>query len=79
MLFVPISSRKNVFLNELKKQKVKLTASQQMELLSLFNEQTNMIQDMTIKINSIHEKLDEKVFEICRYGGICTCNSLQCA
>ena len=52
------------FLNELKKQKVKLTASQQMELLSLFNEQTNMIQDMTIKINSIHEKLDEKVFEI---------------
>lgn len=52
------------FLDELKKQKVKLTAAQQMELLSLYDEQKSKIQNMSKEINKIHSALDEKVFKI---------------
>ncbi len=52
------------FCNELKKQKVKLTASQQMELLPLFDEQKNKIVQISARINDIQSSLDDTVFSI---------------
>lgn len=54
------------FCAELKKQKVKLSASEQMSLLPLFKETTKEIAEITTRINKLQTKLDEEVFSI--YG-----------
>lgn len=52
------------FCRELKKQKVKLTASQQMELLPLFDEQKKKIAQISARINAIQSTLDDTIFSI---------------
>ncbi len=52
------------FCKELKKQKVKLTVSQQMELLPLFDEQKKKIVQISARINAIQESLDDTIFSI---------------
>lgn len=53
-----------VFLAELKKQKVKLTASQSMDLLSLYESTKEEIEKLSMKICELIKILDETVFEI---------------
>ncbi len=48
----------------MRKQKVKLSASQQMELLPLYNERKNLIEQITIEINSVQSSLDDMIFSI---------------
>lgn len=52
------------FLAELKKQKVRVSATQQMELLSLFEEQVNAIKEMDVSILEVQQLLDNTVFDI---------------
>lgn len=52
------------FCYEMRKQKVKLSASQQMELLPLYNERKNLIEQITIEINSVQSSLDDMIFSI---------------
>lgn len=52
------------FVAELKKQKVKLSASQQMDLLSLFDVQKKEIASMTAQIAQLQASLDDLVFAI---------------
>lgn len=52
------------FCLELKKQKVKLSASQQMDLLSVYEERTKAIEDVTEQINQIYRQLDKTVLSI---------------
>ena len=54
------------FCEELKKQKVKLSVSAQMELLPLYNEKLKEIANMTLQIKQIQSQLDDAVFDI--YG-----------
>ena len=54
------------FCAELKKQKVKLSASAQMDLLPLYEKRIHDIAVFTSQINKLHSKLDDIVFEI--YG-----------
>ena len=48
----------------LKKQKVKLTASQQMELLPLFDERKKQISEICAHIKTIQISLDDIIFSI---------------
>ena len=52
------------FINELKKQKVKLTAAQQMDLLSLYDEQKIKLEEISLQINELQSSLDDIVFSI---------------
>lgn len=52
------------FINELKKQKVKLTAAQQMDLLSLYDEQKIKLEQISLQINELQSSLDDIVFSI---------------
>ena len=52
------------FCVELKKQKVKLTASQQMELLPLFDERKKQISEISVHIKTIQTSLDDIIFSI---------------
>lgn len=52
------------FCKELKKQKVKLTASQQMELLPLFNERKKQLEQISIRISEVQLSLDDMIFSI---------------
>lgn len=52
------------FIIELKKQKVKMSASQQMELLYLYEEQQSEITRMTSQIAEVYNALDDLVFSI---------------
>lgn len=52
------------FCVELKKQKVKLTASQQMELLPLFDERKKQILEISAHIKTIQISLDDMIFSI---------------
>lgn len=52
------------FCIELKKQKVKLTASQKMELLPLFNERKKQISEFSAHIKTIQLSLDDIIFSI---------------
>lgn len=52
------------FVSELKKQKAKLTASQQMDLLTLFEEQKSEISSITSQIATVQTALDDLVFTI---------------
>lgn len=54
------------FLDELKKQKVKLTASQQMDLMPLYATKRQSLENISAEIKEIHMQLDMKVFDI--YG-----------
>lgn len=54
------------FCAEMKKQKVKLSASQQMELLPLFQEKKDEIANLTSQIAEFHAQLDQTVYSI--YG-----------
>ncbi|MCL1882395.1 MAG: BREX-1 system adenine-specific DNA-methyltransferase PglX [Defluviitaleaceae bacterium] len=54
----------NSFLLELKKQKVKLTMPQEMDLMKLFNEKANEIISISKQIENIDVKLDEVVFTL---------------
>lgn len=54
------------FCEELKQQKAKLTAYEQMSLLSLFKEKTEAIETITKQISALQAKLDDEVFSI--YG-----------
>ena len=54
------------FCEELKQQKVKLSASEQMSLLSLFKEKTEEIAKISSQISTLQEKLDDEVFLV--YG-----------
>ena len=52
------------FLAELKKQKVKLTASQQMDLLSLYEEQQRLLAQISTQICAMQSSLDDVIFSI---------------
>lgn len=52
------------FCVELKKQKVKLTASQQIELLPLFDERKKQISEISAHIKTIQTSLDDIIFSI---------------
>ena len=52
------------FIAELQKQKVKLTASQQMELLSFYEEKQKKIAEMSAQIFEVQHLLDDLVFKI---------------
>ena len=52
------------FCSEMKKQKVKLSASQQMELLPLFTEKNTEISSISVKIEECQMQLDEIVYSI---------------
>lgn len=52
------------FINELKKQKVKFTAAQQMDLLSLYDEQKIKLEQISLQINELQSSLDDIVFSI---------------
>ena len=52
------------FVAELKKQKVKLSASQQMDLLSLFDEQKATVSNLSAQIMAVQTSLDDLVFAI---------------
>ena len=52
------------FINELKKQKVKLTAAQQMDLLSLYDEKKIKLEQISLQINELQSSLDDIVFSI---------------
>lgn len=52
------------FIAELKKQKVKLTASQQMELLPLYEEQKRQLEQISTQISVVQSSLDDMVFSI---------------
>lgn len=52
------------FVDELKKQKVKLSASQQMDLLTLFDEQKSAINSISTQIAVVQASLDDLVFAI---------------
>ena len=54
------------FISELKKQKVKLTAEQELELMLLFEEKKSEVDALSHTINSLDNELDEIVFEL--YG-----------
>ena len=54
------------FSEELKRQRVKLSASEQMSLLSLFKEKTEEIAEISTQISTLQEKLDDEVFSV--YG-----------
>lgn len=54
------------FCNELKRQKCKLSASTQMELLPLFNQKRKEIDAINMQIKALQTQLDEIVFEL--YG-----------
>lgn len=52
------------FVSELKTQKVKLTSTQQMDLLALYEKQKQEVADMTAQIDETQRQLDDLVFEI---------------
>ena len=52
------------FIAELKKQKVKLTASQQMDLLSLYEEQQRQLAQISTQICAMQSSLDDVTFSI---------------
>jgi len=54
------------FITELKKQKVRLTAKQEMELMPLFHEKANEILTISQNIDTLDNELDEIVYEL--YG-----------
>ena len=54
------------FCSELKKQKVKLSSSEQMDLLTLFEATVEQVKEVSVKIKSLYLQLNTLVFEI--YG-----------
>jgi type I restriction-modification system DNA methylase subunit len=54
------------FISELKKQKVKLSMPQEMELMKLFNEKSKELNAISKEIEALDVKLDEEVFTL--YG-----------
>ena len=52
------------FYDELKKQKVRLSSSAQMDLMKLFDEKTDVIRRLSTEIKRAYQKLDAIVFEI---------------
>ena len=54
------------FCSELKKQKVKLSASEQMDLLTLFDDNVKRIMEASKEINTLYHLLDSEVFAL--YG-----------
>lgn len=54
------------YISELKKQKVKLTAKEQMELLELFEERQNIVKSLSDEIQQQYNELNDIVFSI--YG-----------
>ena len=54
------------FCAELKKQKVKLSASEQMDLLQLFEDNVKIIVEESKEINTLYNSLDSEVFNL--YG-----------
>lgn len=52
------------FCSELKKQKVKLTSAEQINLLSAFEELVEMTNDFTKRISAKYEELDTQVFDL---------------
>ena len=54
------------FCEELKKQKVKLSASAQMDLLPLFDQEVQKVASFTAQIKELQSQLDDEVFAI--YG-----------
>jgi len=52
------------FIDELRKKKVKLTSSQQMDLLTLFEEKKAEIVELTKEINLVEKELDKLVYHI---------------
>ena len=54
------------FCSELKKQKVKLSSSEKMDLLSLYNDKIKEITEITKKINFLQKTIDDIVYKI--YG-----------
>jgi len=54
------------FITELKKQKVKLTAKQEMELMPLFQEKVDEITQITKNIDKLDNELDETIYKL--YG-----------
>ena len=52
------------FVDELKKQKVKLTPKQQMELVSLYDDQKEDVKMLSVQIANVQKALDDLVFEI---------------
>ena len=54
------------FANELKKQKVKLTPKQEMELMPLFNEKQAELTSLSQRIFKLDSEMDEKIYEL--YG-----------
>ena len=56
----------NTFVDELKKQKVKLTPKQEMELMPLFQEKAKEFTELSQAIEKLEAELDEVVFGL--YG-----------
>jgi len=54
------------FINELKKQKVKLTPKQEMDLMPLFQEKSLELSNLSQEINKLDAQLDEVVYKL--YG-----------